>query len=138
MMTDIGEEAAAIDAPCQEPAIKASPMTASSVSAKLTEGLLSIYQKPLEHVRQELCDLTLKQEKCIVQMQTENKKLCDVEEDIELNDLISTVETYHEKLVNMKKEILTIHERTFKLKKRALKVLQNKQKSSLHEEQNRE
>ncbi|XP_011503353.1 PREDICTED: uncharacterized protein LOC105366560 [Ceratosolen solmsi marchali] len=88
----------------------------SNISKKLTNGLLSIYQKPFENTKNELAGLISKQVICITQMQSENKKLCDIQEDIELNNLFSTMETYKKKLLNIKKEILVIHKKTLKLK----------------------
>ncbi|KAF6128991.1 biogenesis of lysosomal organelles complex 1 subunit 6 [Phyllostomus discolor] len=45
---------------------------------------------------------------------------------------------YHTKLVNIRKEMLMLHEKTSKLKKRALKLQQKRQKEELEREQQRE
>ncbi|XP_032671946.1 biogenesis of lysosome-related organelles complex 1 subunit 6 isoform X3 [Odontomachus brunneus] len=76
---------------------------------KLAEGLLSIYQPPLEQVKKDLLELTSKQETLLAQMQSENKKINETFEDIDLNDM-----------------------------KRALRLQQIKQKEALNREQQRE
>lgn len=45
---------------------------------------------------------------------------------------------YHAKLVNIRKEMLMLHEKTSKLKKRALKLQQKRQREELEREQQRE
>ncbi|XP_076647755.1 biogenesis of lysosomal organelles complex 1 subunit pallidin [Halictus rubicundus] len=110
----------------------------SEAAKKLAEGLLSIYKLPLEQVHKELTEVTSKQQALLNQMQGENKKLQETHEDIDLNKMFQTVKVYQGKLTFMKKEMASIHERTFKLKKRALRLQQMKQKEALNREQQRE
>ncbi|XP_076292784.1 biogenesis of lysosomal organelles complex 1 subunit pallidin [Lasioglossum baleicum] len=110
----------------------------SEAAKKLAEGLLSIYKSPLEQVHKELTEVTGKQQALLNQMQGENKKLQETYEDVDLNKMFQTVKVYQGKLSIMKKEMASIHERTFKLKKRALRLQQMKQKEALNREQQRE
>ncbi|EFN77474.1 biogenesis of lysosome-related organelles complex 1 subunit 6 isoform X1 [Harpegnathos saltator] len=105
---------------------------------KLAEGLLNIYQPPLEQVKKELLELTSKQETVLAQMQSENKKINETFEDVDLNDMFATIKVYQGKLASIRKEMISIHERTSKLKKRALRLQQIKQKEALNKEQQRE
>ncbi|XP_033336399.1 biogenesis of lysosomal organelles complex 1 subunit pallidin [Megalopta genalis] len=110
----------------------------SEAAKKLAEGLLGIYKLPLEQVHKELAEVTTKQQALLNQMQGENTKLQQTVEDVDLNKMFQTVKVYQGKLISMKKEMASIHERTFKLKKRALRLQQIKQKEALNREQQRE
>lgn len=110
----------------------------SEAASKLAEGLLNIYQLPLEQVQKELTEITNKQETLFGQMQIENKKLQETFDNAKLNEMFQTIKLYQGKLTLMKKEMASVHERTFKLKKRALRLQQMKQKEALNREQQRE
>ncbi|XP_076680049.1 biogenesis of lysosomal organelles complex 1 subunit pallidin isoform X3 [Andrena cerasifolii] len=88
----------------------------SEAAKKLAEGLLSIYQLPLEQVQTELNEVTSKQQALLGQMQIENEKLQETFDDVKLNEMFQTVKHYQGKLTFMKKEMTSIHERAFKLK----------------------
>uniref|UniRef100_A0A3B3VFN0 Biogenesis of lysosomal organelles complex-1, subunit 6, pallidin n=1 Tax=Poecilia latipinna TaxID=48699 RepID=A0A3B3VFN0_9TELE len=57
---------------------------------------------------------------------------------LDLNSLFTEAKIYQNKLVNIRKEMIMLHEKTTKLKKRALKLQQQKQKELLEKEQQRE
>uniref|UniRef100_A0A3B4XJK5 Biogenesis of lysosomal organelles complex-1, subunit 6, pallidin n=1 Tax=Seriola lalandi dorsalis TaxID=1841481 RepID=A0A3B4XJK5_SERLL len=57
---------------------------------------------------------------------------------LDLNSLFTEAKVYHNKLVNIRKEMIMLHEKTTKLKKRSLKLQQQKQKEALEKEQQRE
>nr|XP_031528688.1 biogenesis of lysosome-related organelles complex 1 subunit 6 isoform X2 [Vicugna pacos] len=57
---------------------------------------------------------------------------------LDINALFTEAKHYHTKLVNIRKEMLMLHEKTSKLKKRALKLQQKRQKEELEREQQRE
>lgn len=110
----------------------------SKATEKLATGILSIYQPSLEKVKENLNELTNKQEVLLNQIQNDNKKFQDIIEDADLNDMFATIKLYQGKLTNIKKEMVTVHDRTYKLKKRALRLQQIKQKEALGREQQRE
>ncbi|XP_043505590.1 biogenesis of lysosome-related organelles complex 1 subunit 6 isoform X1 [Polistes fuscatus] len=110
----------------------------SKATEKLATGILSIYQPSLEKVKENLNELTNKQEVLLDQIQNDNKKFQDIIEDADLNDMFATIKLYQGKLTNIKKEMVTVHDRTYKLKKRALRLQQIKQKEALGREQQRE
>ncbi|XP_043280502.1 biogenesis of lysosome-related organelles complex 1 subunit 6 [Venturia canescens] len=139
MMKDIGEEAAAEVQPNLEFADRDTPIVDFSQSTtKLANGLLAIYQPPLEQIKKELDDLTKKQESLMDRMLVENIKITDLAEDIALNEMVSTIKLYQGKLGSIKREMTSIHDRTSKLKKRALRLQQMKQKEALTREHQRE
>lgn len=105
---------------------------------KLAEGFLNQYQVQWEQTEKKLDEVKNKQETLLNQMQIENKKFQDVFDDIKLNDMFQTIKISQNKLILMKKEMASIHERTFKLKKRALRLQQIIQKEALNREQQRE
>lgn len=138
-MTDIEEaEVAEVQALAEKHDSDEDKVDFSGASQKLAEGLLSIYQLPLEQVKKELNELTCKQEALLTQMQFENQRLRDTIDHTELNEMFQTIKAYQSKLAMIKKEMTWIHERTFKLKKRTLRLQQIKQKEALHREQQRE
>ncbi|XP_035735989.1 biogenesis of lysosome-related organelles complex 1 subunit 6-like [Vespa mandarinia] len=110
----------------------------SKATEKLAHGILTIYQPSLEKVKENLNELTSKQEVLLNQIQNDNKKLQDVLEDADLNEMFATIKLYQGKLTTIKKEMVMVHDRTFKLKKRALRLQQIKQKEALGREQQRE
>ncbi|KAF7411762.1 hypothetical protein HZH66_000658 [Vespula vulgaris] len=110
----------------------------SKATEKLATGILTIYQPSLEKVKENLNELTSKQEVLLDQIQNDNKKLQDVLEDTDLNEMFATIKLYQGKLTTIKKEMVMVHDRTFKLKKRALRLQQIKQKEALGREQQRE
>ncbi|MGH0150183.1 UNVERIFIED_CONTAM: hypothetical protein FKN15_016724 [Acipenser sinensis] len=57
---------------------------------------------------------------------------------LDKNALFTEAKYYHNKLVNIRKEMMMLHEKTTKLKKRALKLQQQKHKEALEREQQRE
>ncbi|TNN24167.1 Biogenesis of lysosome-related organelles complex 1 subunit 6 [Liparis tanakae] len=57
---------------------------------------------------------------------------------LDLNSLFTEAKVYHNKLVTIRKEMIVLHERTTKLKRRGLKLQQQKQKEALEKEQRRE
>jgi len=137
-MSDMGEVGSAEIQLRIEKEVSEDTIDFSKAVEKLAEGLLSICQPPLEQVRKELFELTSKQEALLAQMQLENKKIHETIEDIDLNDMFAAVKVYQGKLALIRKEMINIHERTYKLKKRALRLQQIKQKEALNKEQQRE
>jgi hypothetical protein len=105
---------------------------------KLTVGLLALYEPQLKKVKQQLDELTKKQISLIDQLKEENCRFINVQTSDDLQQMFSMVKLYQTKLVVIKKEMLQLHERSTKLKKRALKLQQTKQKAALHREQQRE
>ncbi|XP_051919649.1 biogenesis of lysosome-related organelles complex 1 subunit 6 [Hippocampus zosterae] len=105
---------------------------------KLTEGLLSHYLPGLQNSKRTLQELTQNQLILLDTLDQEVTKFRECNTLLDLNSLFTEAKVYHNKLVNIRKEMILIHERTTKLKKRALKLQQHKQKEALEREHQRE
>ncbi|KAM8893587.1 biogenesis of lysosome-related organelles complex 1 subunit 6 isoform 2-T2 [Spinachia spinachia] len=105
---------------------------------KLTEGLLSHYLPDLHNSKRVLQELTQNQLILLDTLDQEVTKFRDCNALLDLNSLFTEAKVYHNKLVNIRKEMIMLHEKTTKLKKRSLKVQQQKQKEALEKEQQRE
>lgn len=139
MMTDMEEtEAKELQSQIEKRNGEEDQMDFKEAAKKLAEGVLSQYQVQLEQVEKKLDEVRNKQETLLDQMQIENRKLQDSFEDVNLDEMFQTIKVSQGKLVLMKREMASIHERTFKLKKRALRLQQIKQKEALNREQQRE
>ncbi|XP_056463494.1 biogenesis of lysosome-related organelles complex 1 subunit 6 [Gadus chalcogrammus] len=105
---------------------------------KLTEGLLSHYLPDLQNSKLALQELTQNQVVLLDTLDQEVTKFRECNGLLDLNSLFTEAKVYHTKLVTIRKEMLMLHEKTTKLKKRALKLQQQKQKEALEKEQQRE
>lgn len=105
---------------------------------RLTEGLLSHYLPDLQNSKRVLQELTQNQVILLDTLDQEVTKFRDCNALLDLNSLFREAKLYHNKLVNIRKEMIMLHEKTTKLKKKALKMQQQKQKDLLEKEQQRE
>ncbi|XP_039628778.1 biogenesis of lysosome-related organelles complex 1 subunit 6 isoform X1 [Polypterus senegalus] len=108
------------------------------VIEKLTEGLISHYLPDLQHSKLALQELTKNQSVLLDTLDQEIAKFRECNSLLDINALFVEAKLYHNKLVNIRKEMLMLHEKTTKLKKRALKLQQQKHKEVLEQEQQRE
>lgn len=105
---------------------------------KLTEGLLSHYLPDLQNSKRALQELTQNQLILLDTLDQEVTKFGECNTLLDLNSLFTEAKVYHNKLMNIRKEMIMLHEKTTKLKKRALRLQQQKQKEALEKEQQRE
>ncbi|TRZ01974.1 hypothetical protein DNTS_024152 [Danionella cerebrum] len=105
---------------------------------RLTEGFLSNYLSDLSTSKLALQELTQNQVILLDTLEQEVTKFRECNALIDLNALFTEAKVYHGKLVNIRKEMMLLHERTSRLKKRVLKLQQHKQKEDLEREQQRE
>ncbi|CAK9817416.1 Biogenesis of lysosome-related organelles complex 1 subunit 6 [Anthophora quadrimaculata] len=139
MMTDIKEaEAKELQSQIEKYDSEEDEVELTEAASKLSEGLLNLYQDKFEHVKKKLDEVRVKQETLYDKIQIENKKLQETFDDVHLNEMFQTVKTSQGKLVTMRKEMISIHERTVKLRKRVLRLQQIEEKEILHREQQRE
>lgn len=71
------------------------------------------------------------QESIIKSVQEENRKLQNLDDRYKLDEMISKARDYHEKLVNIKKSMLIIKDKTAKLKRKAIKILEDNDREEL-------
>ncbi|XP_054859082.1 biogenesis of lysosome-related organelles complex 1 subunit 6 [Eublepharis macularius] len=105
---------------------------------QLTEGLISHYLPDLQRSKLALKELTQNQEVLLETLQQEISKFKECSSVLDINVLFSEAKFYHNKLVNVRKEMMMLHDKTSKLKKRALRLQQKRQKEELEREQQRE
>ncbi|XP_008402836.1 biogenesis of lysosome-related organelles complex 1 subunit 6 [Poecilia reticulata] len=105
---------------------------------KLTEGFLSHYLPDLQNSKRALQELTQNQLILLDTLDQEVTKFRECNTLLDLNSLFTEAKIYQNKLVNIRKEMIMLHEKTTKLKRRALKLQQQKQKELLEKEQQRE
>nr|XP_033776532.1 biogenesis of lysosome-related organelles complex 1 subunit 6 [Geotrypetes seraphini] len=105
---------------------------------QLTKGLMSHYLPDLQHSKLALQELTQNQLVLLETLDQEISKFKECNSILDINALFSEAKCYRNKLVNIRKEMLMLHEKTSKLKKRALKLQQKREKEDLEREQQRE
>ncbi|NP_001089232.1 biogenesis of lysosomal organelles complex-1, subunit 6, pallidin S homeolog [Xenopus laevis] len=105
---------------------------------QLSEGLISHYLPSLQSSKLALQELTQNQVVLLDTLDQEISKFKECNSILDINALFTEAKHYHNKLVNIQKEMIMLHEKTSKLKKRALKLQQKKQEENLRQEQQRE
>ncbi|XP_062404639.1 biogenesis of lysosome-related organelles complex 1 subunit 6 isoform X2 [Sardina pilchardus] len=105
---------------------------------RLTHGLIAHYLPDLQDSKQALQELTQNQVILLDTLDQEITKFKDCNSLLDLNSLFTEAKIYHTKLVNIRKDMMVLHDKTTKLKKRALKLQQQRQKEALEKEQQRE
>ncbi|XP_073509195.1 biogenesis of lysosome-related organelles complex 1 subunit 6 [Phyllobates terribilis] len=105
---------------------------------QLSEGLISHYLPNLQNSKLALQELTQNQVVLLDTLDQEISKFRECNSILDINALFSEAKYYQNKLVNIRKEMILLHEKTSKLKKRALKLQQKKQEENLKQEQQRE
>lgn len=114
------------------------PSLDSGAVEQLSEGLISHYLPNLQNSKLALQELTQNQVVLLDTLEQEISKFRECNSILDINALFSEAKYYHTKLVNIRKEMILLHEKTSKLKKRALKLQQKKQEENLKQEQQRE
>ncbi|CAH2274043.1 biogenesis of lysosome-related organelles complex 1 subunit 6 [Pelobates cultripes] len=113
------------------------PVNTSAID-QLSDGLISHYLPNLQSSKLALQELTQNQVVLLDTLDQEISKFKDCNSIPDINALFSEAKYYHNKLVNIRKEMIMLHDKTSKLKKRALKLQQKKQEENLKQEQQRE
>ncbi|XP_063905874.1 biogenesis of lysosome-related organelles complex 1 subunit 6-like [Zophobas morio] len=101
----------------------------------LTNGLLKTYGPSLTQVKNALSELTEKESTLLEQVHSENLALAESQHSDDLHTMFAKIETYQTKLVNIKKEMKHLHDKSVKLKKRALKLQQFREKQDYIKQQ---
>ncbi|XP_056003203.1 biogenesis of lysosome-related organelles complex 1 subunit 6-like isoform X2 [Ostrea edulis] len=109
-----------------------------AVVEKLSLGLLEICLPSLQKSKSSLDDLLQNQQFLIETVQQENAKFTDCKDMEEIRQIMSQARRYQMKLLNLKKEMNALSDKSGKLKKRAVKLQQQKQKEDLQRVHQRE
>ncbi|XP_053933568.1 biogenesis of lysosome-related organelles complex 1 subunit 6 [Cuculus canorus] len=128
----------ASDASPDEGVVEDLPLIDEKAVEQLTEGLISHYLPDLQRSKSALQELTQNQVVLLDTLEQEISKFKECNSILDIDALFSEAKHYHNKLVNIRNEMMMLHEKTSKLKKRALKLQQKRQKEELEREQQRE
>lgn len=71
-------------------------------------------------------------------MRKENEKYKELEAAHNYDQIITNAKDYHEKLVNIKRSMLIMRDKTAKLRKRAIKIMENKNREDIERQRSRE
>ncbi|XP_072174039.1 biogenesis of lysosome-related organelles complex 1 subunit 6-like [Diadema setosum] len=104
----------------------------------LSMGFLRTLLPHFHQHEQSLTELSRDQIVLIETLQQENRKFAENKMVSELTQKMQEAKLYQAKLMAIKKEMTSLHEKSTKLKKRALKLQQQKMKENLEREQQRE
>nr|XP_021128084.3 biogenesis of lysosome-related organelles complex 1 subunit 6 isoform X1 [Anas platyrhynchos] len=126
------------DASPDEGVVEDLPIIDEKAVEQLTEGLISHYLPDLQRSKSALHELTQNQVVLLETLEQEITKFKECNYILDVDALFSEAKHYHSKLVSIRNEMMMLHEKTSKLKKRALKLQQKRQKEELEQEQQRE
>lgn len=78
------------------------------------------------------------QQSISVPLRRENDKFSELDMRYNLDELITRARDYHEKLVNVKKSMLLLRDKTSKLRRRSLKLLEEKNREDIENQRSKE
>ncbi|XP_060591574.1 biogenesis of lysosome-related organelles complex 1 subunit 6-like [Ruditapes philippinarum] len=102
-----------------------------AVIEKFTLGVLEMFLPNLQKAKSSLNEVLHNQEVLIETVQQENSKFTDSDCMKKLIDTMQEAKHYHMKLVNLKREMNGLMDKSTKLKRRAVKLQQEKQREEL-------
>ncbi|XP_065353704.1 biogenesis of lysosome-related organelles complex 1 subunit 6-like [Cloeon dipterum] len=127
-----------VEEPAHVEPTKSYGLLSEQEASALGESLINIFEPPLTKVRQQLSEASSKQQLLIEQMQCENERIELSQKEYNLQEAFTKMKVYHAKLVNIKKDMTMLHEKSTKLKKRAMRLQEHCQKQALQKELDKE
>ncbi|XP_017786562.1 PREDICTED: biogenesis of lysosome-related organelles complex 1 subunit 6 [Nicrophorus vespilloides] len=106
--------------------------------ANLSNGIVNRYKPQLDITKILLSELLEKQTVLVEQIHDENLKVSWTQNSVDLQKMFDTISTCHMKLSNIKKEMRGLHDKSIKLKKRALRLQHHKEKAEYLETQQKQ
>lgn len=113
------------------------PVSEETITS-LSRAFIQAFQPHFEHSKESLHELIRNQELLLDTVQQENRKYEENEMIEDVNETMKKARLYQTKLVNIRKEMVHLHDRVGKLKKRALKLQNQRMKENLQREQQKE
>ncbi|NWH26355.1 BL1S6 protein, partial [Grus americana] len=104
------------DASPDEGVVEDLPLIDESAVEQLTEGLISHYLPDLQRSKSALQELTQNQVVLLETLEQEISKFRECNSILDIDALFSEAKHYHSKLVNIRNEMMMLHEKTSKLK----------------------
>ncbi|CAH1790255.1 unnamed protein product [Owenia fusiformis] len=112
--------------------------TDKSVEENLTDGLLAHFLPECDKAKSTISELTENQRILIETILQENSKFSECHTISDLAKIMTQSKVYRAKLLHIKKEMVQLTEKSSKLKHKAIKIQQDKQKEALQKEQQKE
>ncbi|BFZ13588.1 hypothetical protein BsWGS_16629 [Bradybaena similaris] len=97
----------------------------------LTNGFISHFLPPLLKAQSSINQIRSSQSVLLETVQQESSKFIDCQAFTDLKDTMTKAKQYHNKLLKLRREMTDLHEKSKRLKKRALKLQQQRQKEEL-------
>ncbi|NXG76824.1 BL1S6 protein, partial [Baryphthengus martii] len=104
------------DASPDEGVVEDLPLINEKAVEQLTEGLISHYLPDLQRSKSALQELTQNQVVLLETLEQEISKFKECNSILDIDALFSEAKHYHNKLVNIRNEMMMLHEKTSKLK----------------------
>lgn len=123
---------------CDNELINSENCVTEETVTNLTNGLVEIYEPHLKKVQSQLHELTTKQKVLVEQLHNENLKLAWAQNSSDYQNMFKKIHVYRDKLINIKKEMRLLHEKSTKLKKRAIRLQTLKEKDEAAKIQRRQ
>ncbi|KAK7481467.1 hypothetical protein BaRGS_00027318 [Batillaria attramentaria] len=102
-----------------------------AVMKQLSNAFVDQFLPSLEQSKSSINEVLSNQTVLIETVEQENSKFRDCTAFKELTDTMAKAKEYHNKLLVLKRDMVSLHDRAGKLKKRALKLQQQKQREEL-------
>ncbi|OWK62165.1 Biogenesis of lysosome-related organelles complex 1 subunit 6 [Lonchura striata] len=133
---DPGRSLAPSDASPDEGVVEDLPLIDEKAVEQLTEGLISHYLPDLQRSKSALQELTQNQVVLLETLEQEISKFKDCNSIVHINALFSEAKHYHNKLVNIRNEMMMLHEKTSKLKVKHLSCNKRGRRKNWNESSN--
>ncbi|XP_071098723.1 biogenesis of lysosome-related organelles complex 1 subunit 6-like [Haliotis cracherodii] len=109
-----------------------------AIVENLSSGFLQTFLPNLDKSKSSLDEVLSNQKILIETVEQENAKFQECQSMEELTQTMLKARRYYNKLITIKKEMTNVHDKSAKLKKRAVKLQQQRQKEELQKAQQRE
>ncbi|XP_046350364.2 biogenesis of lysosome-related organelles complex 1 subunit 6-like [Haliotis rufescens] len=109
-----------------------------AIVENLSSGFLQTFLPNLDKSKSSLDEVLSNQKILIETLEQENAKFQECQSMEELTQTMLKARRYYNKLITIKKEMTNVHDKSAKLKKRAVKLQQQRQKEELQKAQQRE
>ncbi|CAL1528243.1 unnamed protein product [Lymnaea stagnalis] len=97
----------------------------------LTNGFIARFMPSLQKTKSTIDQIKTSQSVLIETVQQETTKFTECQALVELEKTMAKAKLYHNKLIKLKRDMSNLHDKSKKLKKRAVKLQQQKQKEEL-------
>eukprot|EP01116_Phalansterium_solitarium_P004123 TRINITY_DN15010_c0_g1_i1.p1 TRINITY_DN15010_c0_g1~~TRINITY_DN15010_c0_g1_i1.p1 ORF type:complete len:296 (-),score=80.93 TRINITY_DN15010_c0_g1_i1:348-1208(-) len=109
----------------------ATPEEQNAAVQGLTDGFLGIFDTPLQNINRKLAELQRSQEALAATIAAESNRLENLSDFKEVLETLAKINVYRQKIYQIRQSMQSISDRTAKLKRRAQKLQEWKQKEEM-------